>query len=125
MTDCDLKQAFLSLRDEFLEITRGRIAVIERNWPTIFSRSADDNPSEALEFVKREAHTIAGSSGTYGYAEVSKTARNLESFCAMLMEGGDGSIDETRQDELASVVTSLLEESSRMFADPGIGEIPF
>lgn len=125
MTDSDLRQAFLSLREEFLEICRGRIGVIERNWSEISSGSEDKNIIEALEFIKREAHTIAGSSGTYGYADVSKSARELEVLCAQLMDEGVNDMDTARQEELAAAVTLVFEESTRMFADPEIGTVPF
>lgn len=125
MTDGDLRQAFLSLREEFLEICRGRIGVIERNWSEITSVSEDKNNLEALEFVKREAHTIAGSSGTYGYADVSKAARELEVLCAKLMDEGVSDMDVAQQEELAAAVTFLFEESTRMFSDPEIGTVPF
>ncbi len=124
MTDSDLRQAFLALRDEFLEICRGRIGVIERNWSEITSGFGDNNIVEALEFIKREAHTIAGSSGTYGYADVSKSARALEVLCVRLMDEGVGDMGDVQKAELAAAVTFLLEESTRMFADPEIGTIP-
>ncbi|WP_193170452.1 Hpt domain-containing protein [Nisaea nitritireducens] len=125
MTDGDLRQAFLALRDEFLEICRGRIGVIERNWSEITSGSDDAKNPEALEFVKREAHTIAGTSGTYGYADVSKSAKELEVLCIRLMDQGVSDMDDAQKEELAAAVTSLLEESTRMFADPEIGTVPF
>lgn len=125
MTDGNLREAFLSLRGEFLEITQGRIAVIERNWPEVFSPSGESDTGETLELIKREAHTIAGSSGTYGYATVFRAAKNLEVFCAALLDEGADGMDDARQAEFTATVTSLLEESSRMFADPEIGTMPF
>ncbi|MEO9899876.1 Hpt domain-containing protein [Nisaea sp.] len=125
MTDGGLRQAFLALRDEFLEICRGRIGVVERNWSEITSGLADENTAEALEFIKREAHTIAGSSGTYGYADMSKSARELEVICARLMDEKVGDMSVAQKDELEAAVTFLREESTRMFADPEIGTIPF
>ncbi|MEP3115086.1 Hpt domain-containing protein [Nisaea sp.] len=125
MTDGGLRQAFLALRDEFLEICRGRIGVVERNWSEITSGLADENTVEALEFIKREAHTIAGSSGTYGYVDMSKSARELEVICARLMDEKVGDMSVAQKDELEAAVTFLREESTRMFADPEIGTIPF
>ena len=125
MTDGDLRKAFLSLREEFLEICRGRVGVIERNWLDIASGTEHDNMIEALGCIKREAHTIAGSSGTYGYADVSKSAKELEIQCVRLMEVGASDMDAAQLQELATAVTIVVEESTRMFADPEIGTIPF
>tara|TARA_E500000305_G_scaffold819_1_gene787 strand:+ start:6980 stop:7357 length:378 start_codon:yes stop_codon:yes gene_type:complete len=125
MTDGDLRQAFLALRLEFLEICRGRVDVIERNWSEITSESEDKNIPEALEFIKREAHTIAGSSGTYGYTDVSNSARELEVLCVRLMDEGVSDMDAAQQEELSAAVTLVLEESTRMFSDPEIGTVPF
>jgi len=125
MTDGDLRQAFLALRLEFLEICRGRVGVIERNWSEITSGSDDKIIIEALDFIKREAHTIAGSSGTYGYVDVSKSARELEVLCARLMDEGVMVMDAAQQEELSAAVTLVLEESTRMFSDPEIGTVPF
>jgi len=125
MTDGDLRQAFLSLRVEFLEVCRGRVGVIERNWSEVNSESEDKDIIEALEFIKREAHTIAGSSGTYGYADVSRSARQLEVLCARLMDEGVNDMEDAQQEELAAAVNLVFEESTRMFADPEIGTVPF
>lgn len=125
MTDGNLRQAFLALRLEFLEICRGRVGVIERNWSEITSGSDDKNIIEALDFIKREAHTIAGSSGTYGYVDVSKSARELEVLCTRLMDEGVMDMDAAQQEELSAAVTLVLEESTRMFSDPEIGTVPF
>tara|TARA_R110002012_G_scaffold249366_2_gene426918 strand:- start:1812 stop:2189 length:378 start_codon:yes stop_codon:yes gene_type:complete len=125
MTDNNLRQAFLSLREEFLEITRRRIGDIELNFLAVSSGTEAEEILEALRVVKREAHTIAGASGTYGYADVSKSANTLETVCARFLDVNAGALDGAQQEELEAAVDCLRADSGHMFADPEIGIIPF
>ncbi|MEQ8333087.1 Hpt domain-containing protein [Nisaea sp.] len=125
MTDSTLRQAFLSLREEFIEITRRRIEDIKGNFLMINSGIEADKFVEALHVVKREAHTIAGASGTYGYADVSKSANVLETFCSEIIDAKAGALDSAQRKEFEEAVDCLLADSDRMFVDPEIGVIPF
>lgn len=42
----------------------------------------DIRSAEAIEAVRREAHRIHGTAGTYGFAEASRIAAELEARCA-------------------------------------------
>ena len=125
MTGSDLRQAFLALRDEFLEICRGRVDEIEQNLSVINNGSDANAISDALGLIKREAHTMAGSSGTYGYADVSKSARELEMLCIRVLKEGISEMNEAQREELARLVSRVCEDSARMFADPDSGKMPF
>ena len=125
MTGSDLQRAFLALRSKFLDISRGRVNEIERSLSKIISGSDAGAISDALDLIKSEAHTIAGSSGTYGYADVSKSAKDLEMLCIRFLDEGIGKMDEAQIEELTKSVNRVCEESTRMFDDPDSGKMPF
>ena len=58
---------------------------------------------ESLLALEREAHTLAGSSGTFGFNATSVAARALEDAACELREAGAARID-----RLASLIQQLL-----------------
>lgn len=126
MSDNTMREAFLRLRTEFLEICGGRIGVLREQMQILHGDGPASGKTEALELMRREAHTVAGSSGTYGYPEVSECARTLEAVCVRFMaDSGDQVSGEADIEAVAVALDSLLAETDLMFANPEKGIVPF
>ncbi len=120
-----MREAFIRLRSEFLDICKGRIELLQSQMAVLQSDAGETDRLAALDAMRREAHTIAGSSGTYGYAEVSRSARALEEFCCSVPSGDLERLGDVQLSGLTEAYRSLLSDADRMFADPEIGTVPF
>ena len=63
------------LRDDYAAALPGRVAQIEELWQRLV---AEEVPPAGLEELIRMAHGIAGSGSTFGFAQASHAARELE-----------------------------------------------
>ena len=80
----DLGKEFQKLRTEF----RGSLPAKLRRLRSLWGRIDCDEPdADALEILKRELHTMAGSSGTFGLPQVGKAAASAEDALEGLKEG--------------------------------------
>jgi HPt (histidine-containing phosphotransfer) domain-containing protein len=61
-----------------------RIEQIEKLW----ERAVVDCDAEAVEALRQSVHSLAGSGGTFGYAELSMRARQLELALEEKLGGG-------------------------------------
>lgn len=125
VSDASLREAFIQLRFDFLKICRVRIDVIQCQMSVLQSDASEADRAEALDSMRREAHTIAGSSGTYGYAGVSRHARQLEDICNNAASSGRGGFSEAQMAELIEIYRNLIADADQMFADPDSGTVPF
>lgn len=119
-----MREAFIRLRSEFLDICKGRIELLQQQMAVLQSDADEADRVAALDKMRREAHTIAGSSGTYGYADVSSRARALEEFCSAPSEDHNRLTD-VRLAQLSEIYRDLLSDADRMFDNPEIGVVPF
>jgi CheY-like chemotaxis protein len=73
------------------------------------ARAADvDNRKAAIEAAHRIAHTLHGTAGTYGHADVSRAMASIELALERLLEGGP-----EREDECWRLVDVGLERATR------------
>ena len=80
----DLGKEFQKLRTEF----RGSLPAKLRRLRSLWERIDCEEPdTDALEILKRELHTMAGSAGSFGLPLVSKAAAAAEEALAGLKEG--------------------------------------
>jgi chemotaxis protein histidine kinase CheA len=80
----DLGKEFQKLRTEF----RGSLPAKLRRLRSLWERIDCDEPdADALEILKRELHTMAGSAGTFGVPQVGKDAAAAEDALAGLKAG--------------------------------------
>lgn len=80
----DLGKEFQKLRTEF----RGSLPAKLKRLRSLWERVDCDEPDpDALEILKRELHTMAGSAGSFGLPQVSKAAEAAEEALAGLKEG--------------------------------------
>ena len=81
----DLGKEFQKLRTEF----RGSLPAKLRRLRSLWERIDCEEPdADALEMLKRELHTMAGSAGSFGLPQVSKAAAAAEDALDGLKEIG-------------------------------------
>jgi len=84
MTWQDLGKEFQKLRTEF----RGSLPAKLKRLRSLWERIDCEEPDvDALEILKRELHTMAGSAGSFGLPQVSKAAAAAEEALEGLKEG--------------------------------------
>lgn len=84
MTWQDLGKEFQKLRTEF----RGSLPAKLRRLRSLWERIDCEEPdADALEILRRELHTMAGSGGSFGLPQVSKAAAAAEEALEGLKAG--------------------------------------
>lgn len=84
MTWQDLGKEFQKLRAEFRGSLPAKLTRLRSLWDRIDCEEPD---ADALEILKRELHTMAGSAGSFGLPQVSKAAAAAEDALKGLKEG--------------------------------------
>ena len=80
----DLGKEFQKLRTEFRGSMPAKLTRLRSLWGRIDCGEPDP---DALEILRRELHTMAGSAGTFGLPQVGKAAAAAEDALAGLKEG--------------------------------------
>jgi chemotaxis protein histidine kinase CheA len=80
----DLGKEFQKLRTEFRGSLPAKLKRLRSLWERIDCEEPD---ADALEILKREVHTMAGSAGSFGLPQVSKFAAAAEEALAGLKAG--------------------------------------
>ena len=80
----DLGKEFQKLRTEFRGSLPAKITRLRSLWARIDCEEPD---IDALEILKREVHTMAGSAGSFGLPQVSKVAAAAEEALEGLQDG--------------------------------------
>jgi chemotaxis protein histidine kinase CheA len=80
----DLGKEFQKLRTEFRGSLPAKLTRLRSLWGRI---DCDEPDPDALEILKRELHTMAGSAGTFGLPQVGKAAAAAEDALAGLKDG--------------------------------------
>src|SRR5215510_12302041 len=84
MTWQDLGKEFQKLRAEFRGSLPAKLTRLRSLWGRI---DCDEPDADALEILRRELHTMAGSGGTFGLPLVSKAAGAAEAALEGLRDG--------------------------------------
>jgi len=84
MTWQDLGKEFQKLRTEFRGSLPAKLTRLRSLWGRIDCEEPD---ADALEILKRELHTMAGSAGSFGLPQVSTAAAAAEAALEGLKEG--------------------------------------
>jgi chemotaxis protein histidine kinase CheA len=71
----DLEALVAMMRGPFLRTSRDRVAVIARLASAL---AIDANPAVSLARLVREAHTLKGGGGAFGFPSLSETAGRVE-----------------------------------------------
>ncbi|TAK74676.1 MAG: diguanylate cyclase, partial [Gammaproteobacteria bacterium] len=67
---------------------------------------------EKLKEFHREVHTLCGSSGTYGYKDLSQSARELEVYLRILIEKNSRDLKQDQKEEIECLLKKLDEKST-------------
>jgi len=125
VSENSMREAFIRLRSGFLEICKERIEELERQMKVIQGDAGETEKAAALDTLRREAHTLAGSAGTYGYSAVSTCANALEEACNRGLDGHAEALSDAQRRELDERFQGLLSAADEMFANPEAGTVPF
>jgi chemotaxis protein histidine kinase CheA len=90
----DLGKEFQKLRTEFRGSLPAKLKRMRSLWERIDCEEPD---ADALEILKRELHTMAGSGGSFGLPQVSKAAAAAEDALGGLKEGSRPGIKRSAQ----------------------------
>lgn len=82
----ELKRKLEELNQAYLNGLPKRLEDIEGAWQAAIA--ADDDPTAHLTLLHRSTHSLVGSAGTFGYDDLSQTARSAERFFKELVETG-------------------------------------
>ena len=97
-----------ALQEAFVKELPKRIDDLELAW------KVGDNLAARLEAVRRQAHGLAGSGGTFGFPELSQAARALERRVQFLQQA-PSPLDPTQEADIGQELRAL-----RMSAEPGL-----
>lgn len=102
MDDANTQARIKAMREAYAAKLPEKISDLEETWNAL----SNDNWELSLTTLHRQAHTLAGSSGMFGYEDPSKAARALELDVEKIMEGGGPPTLEQR-DHIAQLLVSL------------------
>src|SRR5689334_465473 len=88
-----LKEGVSALRERFRGVQLERVAIVERAALALLEGGLDEGLRGDAE---RAAHKLAGSVGTYGYAEGSELAREIEQILCGTTPGEGGRAEGVR-----------------------------
>jgi HPt (histidine-containing phosphotransfer) domain-containing protein len=95
---------------QFEGATMARVAIVEQAARAWTAGTLDDGPRRRAE---REAHALAGALGTFGFAEGSRVAREIE----LLLGAASACRDGERLGALAAALRRALEPAPARGAD--------
>ena len=98
-----LKQTIAMLRADYASTLPGTIAEIEALWARL---PADGAPAAGFGELVRMVHGIAGTGATFGLAEASGAARELERILAPLHAAGRPP-DSAEREAVAALIAAL------------------
>lgn len=103
MNDDELKDALAKLRADYAAQLPGTVAQMEQLWQGL---AAAEIPPAKLTELARMAHSMAGSGATFGFPNVSRTARELEMFLDPFA-GGEQLPAPAAQERVAQLLAAL------------------
>ncbi len=111
----DVNAAIGALWERFKGIAFERLATIDTAVTAQHANQLDDDLRRRAE---REAHKLAGSVGSFGFAEGSRIAREIE----LLLQSPLGPAETGRVESLAAQLREVLQKPGSQAADPGPAE---
>jgi chemotaxis protein histidine kinase CheA len=110
-----LAEALRGLKREYLRESVARVAELEELLAQVAAGG-----SEALDRLRRALHRLAGSGGSYGFADVSRHSRSGEEIARRLMEAGSAPqpADVAALTEVVSAVRAAFEVARAAEGDP-------
>ncbi|MDH4100140.1 MAG: Hpt domain-containing protein [Nitrospirota bacterium] len=104
-----------ALRRAYARQLPERVEAMETLWA---GQKGSNRTKAGLSELARQAHGLAGSGATYGFADVSQAARELELRIEAMVEAG-GSLDEQRAKEADAMLIALKQACNLAAAQSG------
>ncbi len=108
MSDDDFSRMMAALSAEFRQGLPGQMATVDRLWQRL---SSGHTEAASMAELIRTLHTLAGSAGTFGLAEVGAAAAAAESGLETYREAG-AVADEAGRAEISRVLEALRRAAS-------------
>lgn len=96
-----MDEKLTKIKQDFKKKLPEKLVDIESRWQ-LLSQSFD---SERLADFHLKVHSLCGSSGTFGYMELSQASRNLESYLKKLLASDE--IDAKQKNEISELFNQL------------------
>ena len=113
----DINFQLITLQKNFKGTLSGRIEKIQHLWNFLQQESVE--PLEKLHEIHLQAHSLAGSGGTFGAVAVSKMAKALEEVCKEV-------IDNVQSFESArSIIQTKLDKLHQVASDWEPNDVPY
>lgn len=80
--ESNFEQKFATLKIAYIAKLPKKIADIHNDWNALKTKHS----AETIQLLYRNVHTLIGTSGTFGFTELSQSARDLETTIRPLIE---------------------------------------
>ena len=104
--DDELQRKIDALRQAFSQSLAERLAALDSVLAELRADAPLAGQAGAVRMMLEQAHKIAGSAGTFGYAEVSAVASEIEVLCDRILKGEHGA-DTAAHGELTAKMAAL------------------
>jgi len=106
----DIQSKLTAMTAAFLSKLTDKVREMEDAAEPLGNTADGDAIVDALNVVQALAHKLAGSAGTYGFANLGHTARNLELACQALQESSDA-ISRQELNQVGELIALMREQS--------------
>ena len=106
----DIQSKLTAMTAAFLSKLTDKVREMEEAAAPLWDAADGDANADALHAVQALAHKLAGSAGTYGFANLGHTARNLELTCQALGENSDA-LPAQELNQIGELIALMREQS--------------
>ena len=107
---------FEMLRERFLAGLDRRVSHLKATM-ALAAGSMGSERAVPLQELRRACHSLAGIGGTYGYFEITRTARVAELVCASMVESSEATDLRTLELALDRLIDATATAAKNNFAD--------
>ena len=107
-----IQQKLLALREDYVSSLPGKISEVDTLWDTL-TRQWQHN---TLATLQRHAHSLAGSGATFGFSDISGTARALDNVLKELTQTDEAPAAQLR-DTIAASISALKQACNTAGSD--------
>jgi HPt (histidine-containing phosphotransfer) domain-containing protein len=106
----ELKRKIAALKASFAVTLNSRLSEVEASLARLRGDAPLADQKDAVKTLLEQAHKIAGSAGTFGFAQVSVIASQTEQLCDSIIKGSHGA-DAPALGDLSAKVAALRENA--------------
>jgi HPt (histidine-containing phosphotransfer) domain-containing protein len=104
----DLQERLQALRDQYARQLPTRLAELESGLAWL---SEDPGNDRLLALLHRQVHSLTGSGASFGYPELSRSARSLEHFLKSLVNSGE-TLSDSNLAQIRALLVALQESAA-------------